>query len=67
MSRVNSENFTCSEQEPTINTSCNDKVIIGDFSNGGVINGFNLKNKIVFIKENIIFIEVGKTAKKMLD
>jgi len=34
---------TCSEQAPTITTSCKDKVIIGDFSTGGVINGFNLQ------------------------
>ena len=43
MSRVSSENLTWSEQEPTISTSCKVRVIMGDFSTGGVIKGFSLK------------------------
>ena len=55
ISSVNSENFTCSEQDPTINTSCNAKVIIGDFSNGGVINGFNLMMKLNYNYGQVFF------------
>lgn len=63
MSSVNSENFTCSEHDPTINTSCNASVIIGDFSKGGVINGFSLwpfeKSKLRYVFK-VVIIQIVK-------
>ena len=41
MSRVSSENLACSEMLPTMITSCRVKVIMGERSSGGVINGLS--------------------------
>lgn len=43
MSIVSSENLACSTAEPTIKISCNDKVICGDRSHGGVVKGLSLE------------------------
>lgn len=43
MSSVSSENLTCSEQDPMIMTSWRLRVMMGDFSTGGVTNGLSLQ------------------------
>lgn len=51
MSMVSSENFACSQAEPTINISCSVSVICGDRSHGGVVNGLNLEPEPLIVKK----------------
>lgn len=43
MSMVSSENFACSQAEPTMSISCRLRVMWGDLSHGGVVSGDNLE------------------------
>lgn len=50
MSIVNSENFACSQADPTISISCKLSVMCGDRSHGGVVNGLNLEPEPLHVK-----------------